>query len=254
MSRQPVIAANWKMNLKIETAKNLTLKILEADLKLENKEVILFPSFLQITTVISETKGSEIKVGGQNISFEDEGAFTGEVAASQLIDTGCTHVLVGHSERRHYFQEDYEVVNAKVLKALNHKLKVMLCVGESLEEREKKITEMVVIDQLESAFQNVDRKQLKNMYIAYEPIWAIGTGKTATTEDASHVHQMIRKTLRRLYDENACQEMQVLYGGSVKPDNVSNFMNDQHIDGVLVGGASLKAPSFKSIINFKQLK
>ncbi len=247
--RDSVIAANWKMNLGIDEARELAIQISASEKKVANREIILFPSFLQITAVHEAIKDSEIGLGAQDVHFEDKGAFTGEVAAFQLVEAGCSHVLIGHSERRHYFREDYETVNKKMLTALRSGLKVMLCVGESLEERENCITEMVVVDQVVSAFEQVPEKELENIYVAYEPIWAIGTGKTATTEDAAHVHEIIRKTLKRSYSEEAAEAMRILYGGSVKPDNIKSLLANEQIDGALVGGASLKHSSFDQLIN-----
>ncbi len=252
MKRKPVIAANWKMHLTRKDAAELAGTVLKEIKNGDAKEVVLFPSFLQISTVADVVKGSNVGLGGQNLYFEEKGAFTGEVAAFQLLDAGCSHVLIGHSERRHYFQEDYETVNRKVQRALDSGLQVMLCVGESLEERENNVTEMVVVDQIESALQNVDPSKLARMTIAYEPIWAIGTGKTATPQDANHVHSIIRKAIRRLFDDNMASEMRILYGGSVKADNIRELMAQEDIDGALVGGASLKADSFISIVNYEK--
>lgn len=249
MKRKPVIAANWKMNLMKQEATDLAQKTVEAAKDVNDKEIILFPSFLQIESVASIIKDSLVHLGGQNLWHQDPGAYTGEVAGIMLQDAGCSHVLIGHSERRHYFKEDYDTINLKVLKALEIGLKTMLCVGESLEERESNITEMVVVDQIESAFQKVLSSHLQSITIAYEPIWAIGTGKTATPEDAAHVHQIIRKTIRRLFDDEAAKQMRILYGGSVKPDNIKELMAQEDIDGALVGGASLKADSFSALIH-----
>lgn len=231
-------------------AREMTEGLKQSCTNSEDREVLLFPGFLQVPVATEALNGTCIKVGGQNLYFESNGAYTGEVSAEQLKDAGCTHVLIGHSERRHYFHEDYETVNKKVIKALETGLKAMLCVGESLEERENNVTEMVVVDQLESAFQNVAEDKLGELYIAYEPIWAIGTGKTATPQDASHVHEIIRKTLKRIYSETAAQEMRILYGGSVKPDNIKALMAEDDIDGALVGGASLNIDSFQALVNF----
>ena len=248
MSRRPVIAANWKMNLTVEQSEKLVDEILESLPENPGCEVLLFPSFLHIPAISKKIQGTNIGLGGQNLYFEEEGAFTGEVAAFQLKDLGCTHVLIGHSERRHYFNEDYETVNKKVKRALSNGLKVMLCVGESLEERESNVTEMVVVDQIESAMENITTENLTDISIAYEPIWAIGTGKTATPDDAAHVHQIIRKSLRRIFDDETANATCILYGGSVKPDNIATLMNEDDIDGALVGGASLKAESFLKLI------
>ncbi|MCB1146416.1 MAG: triose-phosphate isomerase [Leptospiraceae bacterium] len=251
MNRIPVIAANWKMNLNRDDAKKLAASIAQIADSRVDREFIVFPGFLTISDVHEIITGTTISLGGQNLHYEESGAFTGEISALQLKDSGCSHVLVGHSERRHYFKENYETVNRKVHRALQDGLKVMLCVGESLEEREQTITEMVVVDQLESALARIALKNLKNMYIAYEPIWAIGTGKNATPEDANHVHQIIRKTISRLFNEKVADEMRILYGGSVKGENITELMQQEHIDGVLVGGASLKPESFASIMDYK---
>ncbi|MES0489484.1 MAG: triose-phosphate isomerase [Leptospirales bacterium] len=248
MSRRPVIAANWKMNLTVEQSEKLVDEIIETLPDNPGCEIILFPSFLHIPAISKKVAGTNIGLGGQNLYFEEKGAFTGEVAAFQLTDLGCTHVLIGHSERRHYFSEDYETVNKKVIMALSAGLKVMLCVGESLEERESNVTEMVVVDQIESAMQDITAENLTEISIAYEPIWAIGTGKTATPEDAAHVHHIIRKSLRRIFNDDIANATRVLYGGSVKPDNIVTLMKEDDIDGALVGGASLKADSFLKLI------
>lgn len=239
------------MNLSLAKADALADKLVAKQCKLEDREVILFVSFLQLPSVAKIIDGSNIGLGGQNMYCEDRGAFTGEESALNLKEVGCTHILLGHSERRHYFNEDYETVNKKVHCALKSGLKILLCVGESLEEREKRITEMVVVDQVETAFTNVSEKELKNIYITYEPIWAIGTGKNASVNDAAHVHEIIRKDLKRHYNEEQAQKMHILYGGSVKPENISSFLKNEEIDGVLIGGASLKASSFISMINTK---
>lgn len=248
MPRKLIIAANWKMNLTLNESLQLVDNVLKKMVDSPNCEIILFPSFLHIPAVAEKISGKKIGLGGQNLYFEEKGAYTGEIAAFQLVDAGCSHVLIGHSERRHYFLEDYETVNKKVIQALNAGLKVMLCVGESLEERESNVTEMVVVDQIVSAMQNISKKNLNDISIAYEPIWAIGTGRNATPEDAAHVHQIIRKTLGRIFNTEIAAGMSILYGGSVKPDNIRELMEEEDIDGVLVGGASLKPESFIEII------
>ena len=248
MSKKILIAANWKMNLTLKEAIQLTQDIIKEYAKFQDRELILLPSFLYITELAKLIKGTNIGLGGQDICFEKSGAYTGEVAGFQLKEVGCTHVLIGHSERRHYFHEDYEAVNKKVLLALENDLKPILCVGESMEERDKGITEMVVIDQLESALQNIDPKHHTEITIAYEPIWAIGTGKTATPKDASHVHSIIHKTLNRIFNEKISKRIRILYGGSVKSDNVHALLQQDDIDGALVGGASLKLDSLLDIL------
>ncbi len=249
MSRKPIIAANWKMNLTSSESAELVDGIIQGLKKDIGCEIVLFPSFIHLPQVYEKIKGTAIGLGGQNLYFEEKGAYTGEVAAFQLKDAGCSHVLIGHSERRHYFKEDYDTVNKKVKRALSTDLKVMLCVGESLEERENNVTEMVVVDQIVSAMENISPKNLCDISIAYEPIWAIGTGKTATPDDAAHVHKIIRKTLARIFDAETASAMCILYGGSVKPDNINDLMRESDIDGALVGGASLKPDSFLSLIH-----
>jgi len=244
MKRKTIIAANWKMNLTTKEANDLASKIAEKYQPREDAAIILFPSFLQIPKIKEILGDSPIGLGGQNIWFEKKGAYTGETAAFQLKEAGCTHVLIGHSERRHYFRENYETVNKKLIRAIKSELSPLLCVGESAEERNNAVTEMVVVDQISSAFENVKQEACKLITIAYEPIWAIGTGITPKPSDASHVHQIIRKTLRRIYDEDTAERIEILYGGSVNADNIKGYLKEDEIDGVLVGGASLKADSF----------
>lgn len=244
MTRVPVIAANWKMQLTEGEAIMLAESIREDWDSGDSLEVILFPSFLHIPIVRDILKGKPVGLGGQNLSFAEKGAFTGEIGAFQLVDSGCSHVLIGHSERRHYFHEDYETVNRKVQAAIAANLHVMLCIGESTDERKTGVTEMVIIDQLESAFAGINQDRLANMYIAYEPIWAIGTGHTPEPEEAAHVHQIVRKTITRLYSEQIAKSIRILYGGSVEPRNIAAFMSQEDVDGVLVGGASLNSKKF----------
>jgi len=231
----------------IAEAESLVTKVVDG-LQDDKCEIILFPSFIHIPVIAQKIKNTKIGIGGQNLYFEEKGAFTGEVAAFQLKDAGCTHVLIGHSERRHYFHEDYETVNKKVKRALSQNLKVMLCVGESLEEREGNITEMAVVDQIESAMENINVSKMCEISIAYEPIWAIGTGKNATPADAAHVHHIIRKSLARIFNPETAAQMCILYGGSVKPDNIKELLKEKDIDGALVGGASLNAETFLSLL------
>jgi triosephosphate isomerase len=252
MKRTPIIAANWKMHLTMNEAAQLTKEIVPSLPSSLNHEVILFVGFTHLGTIAPLLQASPVKLGGQNLHYESQGAYTGEVAAFQLTDAGCSHVLIGHSERRHYFKEDYEIINNKMKQALSSGLSAMLCVGESLQERETGVTEMVVVDQLESAFQDIEESSLGKISIAYEPIWAIGTGKTATPDDANHVHQIIRKSLTRIFDESAAESMRILYGGSVKPENIKDLMQMDDIDGALVGGASLKADSFSKLVHYDQ--
>ncbi len=248
MHKRTIIAANWKMNLNKKQAVELAQGIVVASQQSDDKKIILMPPAVYLMEIAKVVSSSKVGLGGQNLCFKELGAYTGEIAAFQLKDIGCTHVLVGHSERRHYFEEDYETVNKKSIIALNSGLEVILCVGESREEREEGITEMVVVDQLESSFQNMSPEDCSKIIIAYEPIWAIGTGKTATPKDAAHVHTIIYQTIERLFGKSVSKEVSILYGGSVKPDNISLLMAENEIDGVLVGGASLDLSTFLNLL------
>ena len=248
MKSRVVIAANWKMNLTPKEATQLAKDIVKSKNSFSELDIVLLPSFLYVTEIATILKSTSIGLGGQDICFEEKGAFTGEVAAFQLKEAGCTHCLIGHSERRHYYHEDYDTINKKVLMGLNFGLKIILCVGESLEEKEQGLTEMVVIDQIVSAFQNVNIKACHKIIVAYEPIWAIGTGKTATPCDAAHVHSIIRKTIESFFSKEVSENLRILYGGSVKPENIASLLEESEINGALVGGASLKSESFFSLI------
>ena len=253
MDQKITIAANWKMNLTKTEALQLTKDTIKFKKNLSGIDIVLLPSSLYITEVAKVLKSTQIGLGGQNICFQEKGAFTGEVSAFQLKEAGCTHCLVGHSERRHYFHEDYDTINKKVLLGLKFGLKTILCVGESLEEKEQGLTEMVVVDQIVSAFQDVDNKACHEIIVAYEPIWAIGTGKTATPQDAAHVHLIIRKTIEKSCSKEAARNLCILYGGSVKPENITSLLEQDEINGVLVGGASLKQESFFKLIQNSQI-
>ncbi len=247
--RNIVIAGNWKMNKNLNESAELIAGIKkELDAKSENVKVIVCPPFTSLDTAVELVKGTEIKVGAQNMYFEDSGAFTGEISADMLKSVGCEFVILGHSERRAIFNEDDETINKKIKKALNDGLKPIFCVGETLDEREKNITNKIVERQVKEGLKEITEDELKNIIIAYEPVWAIGTGKTATPGQAQEVHSFIRNLIRDLYSENAAEEVVIQYGGSVKPDNAKELLSQPDIDGALVGGASLKADSFVGII------
>ena len=211
-------------------------------------EVIVCPPFTSLGEAHSLVKDSVIKLGAQNMYFEKSGAFTGEVSADMLKSAGCEYVIIGHSERRTIFGESDELINAKIKAAINNGLKVIFCIGESLSEREKGITHDIVKMQVTRGLENISNEELKNIIIAYEPIWAIGTGKTATPEQAQEVHAFIRKLIANIFSEEIADKIIIQYGGSVKPDNASTLLSQPDIDGALVGGACLKADSFLSII------
>ena len=246
--RKKVIAGNWKMNKDLNESQNLVSGII-GGLGNDNKcEVIVCPPFTSLREVHLLIKNTPIKLGAQNVYFENEGAFTGEISAGMLKSVGCEYVIIGHSERRTIFGETDELINKKIKKALASDLKVIFCIGESLTQREEGTTNNVVESQLQKGLVGISSEELKNVIIAYEPIWAIGTGKTATPEQAQEVHAFIRQYITGKYSKESAEKMIIQYGGSVKPDNASSLLYQPDIDGALVGGACLKADSFLSII------
>ncbi|MEZ6048162.1 MAG: triose-phosphate isomerase [Planctomycetaceae bacterium] len=247
--RKLLVAGNWKMNTTTDSATALAGALADKVQQESSIEVLLCPPFPYLTTVKEKVSGSSIKLGAQNCYHEAEGAFTGEVSAGMLLDVGCDCVILGHSERRHVMGETDSDINKKTVAALEKGLCVVLCVGELLEEREAGKTNEVLKTQMEGGLAGVSAEALKNVVIAYEPVWAIGTGVTATTEEAESAHDFLRKWLTSNYNETAAEAMQILYGGSVKPDNAEELMSQPNVDGALVGGASLKADSFGGIID-----
>jgi len=250
MSRKALIAANWKMYKTPAEAKAFVDAFLPMVAGHTRDEIALFPSPVLLPTVIPACKGSNVAVGAQNIHFAEEGAYTGETSIGQLMAVGGTHTLIGHSERRQYFAETDEVVNKKLHTALKHGIVPIVCIGEVLEERESGKTATVLKTQINGAFAGVSAEAAKPIVIAYEPVWAIGTGKTATPEIAQDAHKTIRAEVATLLGAEVAAAMRILYGGSVKPDNVTNLMAQEDIDGALVGGASLKPDSFTAIVKY----
>lgn len=247
--RRLFVAGNWKMNLLRDSATALARSLAERFPEAsERVDLVVCPPFPYLTEVQAAVGGSGIVLGAQNVYFEDPGAFTGEVAVEMLRDVGCQWVILGHSERRHVLGETNELINKKVRAALGKGLKVILCVGELLEEREAGKTESVLDRQMEGGLANVDATALANVAIAYEPVWAIGTGKTATEEQAESAHAHLRNWLQNRYNGQAAEQIQILYGGSVKPGNARSLIGQPNVDGALVGGASLDAASFTGII------
>ena len=216
----------------------------------ETVDIVICPPFTALSALQQAVKGTNIKLGAQNMHWAKEGAFTGEVSADMLKELGCEYVILGHSERRQYFAETDETVNNRLKAAVDNGLKPILCVGELLEQREEGKTEAVVENQVTGGLQGFTEGELKDLVIAYEPVWAIGTGKTASKEDAQEVIAFIRKTLGGLFSEGFAQGVRIQYGGSVKPENIKELMSQQDIDGALVGGASLEAKSFAALVNF----
>lgn len=249
MARKKIIAGNWKMNMTPSQAVELinTLKPLVAN---DEVDVLLCVPAIDIIPAMEAAKGSNIMIGAENMYFEEKGAFTGEISPAMLDDAGVKYVIIGHSERREYFAETDETVNKKVLKAFEHGITPIICCGETLTQREQGITLDWIRKQVKIAFQNVTADQAKTAVIAYEPIWAIGTGKTATTEQAEEVCAAIRACIGEVYDEATAEAIRIQYGGSVNAGNAAELFAQKDIDGGLVGGASLKA-DFGKIVNYK---
>ncbi|MGB2705908.1 MAG: triose-phosphate isomerase [Candidatus Omnitrophota bacterium] len=246
--RKPIIAGNWKMHKTTEESIALSNAIKRDLFNIDNVEIVLCPPFTSLTDIKDVTNDTNISLGSQNVFWEEEGAFTGEVSPKMLKAVGCKYVIIGHSERRAYFGETNETVNKKVKSALKAGLFPIMCVGEKLEEREAGKTFDVVRDHVEGGLLNVGEKEILNMVIAYEPVWAIGTGKNATPDEAEEVHKFIRELLAKKYEKKISEEIRIQYGGSVKPANIESLIKEKDIDGALVGGASLKADSFVDIV------
>ena len=247
--RRPIIAGNWKMNKTYSEAKSLIDEISKLSLN-EEVEAVICPPFINLSLAVELTKDSKVQVGAQNMYFEEAGAFTGEVSPLMLKDLGVKYVILGHSERREYFKEDDELIKKKILSSLNHSLMPILCVGETLEEREAGKEKEKVKEQITRDLQGLSEESFDKLIIAYEPIWAIGTGKTASSQDAEDMCSYIRSLVVELFGPEAGQKVRIQYGGSVKPSNVKEIMDKENIDGALVGGASLEAESFGQLVDF----
>lgn len=250
--RKPVIAGNWKMFKTINEAKSFWDSIASVTIDASKVDAVICAPYLQLPTLVEASQGSSVHIGAQNMHEEQEGAFTGEISGAMLKDVGVSHVVIGHSERRQYFNETDESVNKKTKAALSYELTPIVCVGESLEQRESGDTESVVSKQVAEAFEGLTEEQVEKTIVAYEPIWAIGTGKTATADDADQVCQAIRETVLDLHGEEAASALRILYGGSVKPTNIEELLEKEHVDGALVGGASLEAESFLQLVEATQ--
>jgi triosephosphate isomerase len=248
MARKNFIAGNWKMNLNKTEATVLAAGLDEKLGQLDQVDIGVCPPFIYLSEVLSTLANSDIVVGAQDVYFESNGAFTGEISVEMLNDIGCPLVLVGHSERRHVLGENDEVINQKLLASLTGQLNAILCIGELLDERESEQTKAVLERQLKKGLAQVKKAQMAQVTIAYEPVWAIGTGKTATTAQAQEAHAFCRQVLGKIFDDGLAQTIRILYGGSVKPANAAELMSNPDVDGVLVGGASLKLEDFIGII------
>ena len=246
--RRKFIAGNWKMNKTNKEAKELVEGLVKELAGIDSVDIVVCPPFTALSDVREIINGTNIALGAQNMYFEEKGAFTGEISPVMLKNIGCEYVILGHSERRGIFGEKSDLIEKKVVSAFSHDLTPILCVGETLEEREAGNTFKVVEDELRNELKSLSKEQVKKIVIAYEPIWAIGTGKSATSSDAREVIDFIRDILKDMFDEEVKESVRILYGGSVKPDNISSFMKEETIDGALVGGASLKVDSFSAIV------
>ncbi|MGD2095441.1 MAG: triose-phosphate isomerase [Phycisphaerales bacterium] len=247
--RKPFVAGNWKMNTDSHTSVELAERIASESMDVSGKVTLaVCPPFVYLHAVAKALSSSGVSVGAQDVYFEPKGAFTGEISTSMLKDIGCAYCLCGHSERRHVICETDELINKKTIAAIGGGLLPILCVGELLEERKASRTEEIVTRQLEKGLAGLSAEKISAVTIAYEPVWAIGTGLTATTQQAQEVHDFIRNLLGKMYDKKIAEEIRILYGGSVKPGNAKELMEGPDIDGLLVGGASLKADDFLAII------
>ncbi len=250
--RKAVIAGNWKMNMTPSEAEKLVNEIKPMVEKKNGCVIVVCVPFVDIAAVVSATKGTNIKVGAQNVHFKKNGAYTGEISADMLKECGVEYVVIGHSERRQYFGETDETVNLRLKAALEAGITPILCVGEVLTEREQDVTAEVVASQTKIALLDVDADTVKKVIIAYEPVWAIGTGKTATSDQADEVCGIIRDVLSAKYGKDVAEAVTIQYGGSMKPDNAAELLSKYHVDGGLIGGASLKAADFAAIVDAAQ--
>jgi triosephosphate isomerase len=247
--RKKIIAANWKMNKNINETSEFFV-----DLKRELNnysgpaEVVICPPFTSLQTAVKLSEGTPFRIGAQNLHYENDGAYTGEISARMIKSLGVQYVIVGHSERRQYFGETDEIVSKKVKKALREGLKVILCVGETLSERDNGITEEILNRQVTAALNGLNPDDLKSLVIAYEPVWAIGTGRNATPQQAEEAHAFIRKLISKMFHENVANDLTIQYGGSMKPENSGELLSQPDVDGGLIGGASLKPDSFAKIV------
>lgn len=250
--RKPLIAGNWKMfktcSEAVETAEALVKRVVGVT----DIDIMLAPSFTALASVSDVIRESTVALGAQNLFWESEGAYTGEISSAMLVSAGCSHVIIGHSERRQYFGDTDENVNKKIEAAIKHQLIPIFCVGESEKERESKDTFSVLDKQVKKGLKNFVVDDLETLVIAYEPVWAIGTGKTATSDQAQEVHFFLRSMLKKSFGDLLADSIRILYGGSVKPNNINELMSMPDVDGALVGGASLNAETFSEIIHFKK--
>ncbi|MGA1826117.1 MAG: triose-phosphate isomerase [bacterium] len=246
--RKPIIAGNWKMYMTIDQARELTVEIKSGLPEPLYVDVVLIPPYTALDMVHKLIQGTQIMLGAQNMFYKEEGAYTGEISPLMLKSCGCSYCIIGHSERRQYFGETDENINKKIKAALKHEIRPICCVGETLEQREKGQTFEIIEQQIKRDLEGLSNDEMSRTVIAYEPIWAIGTGKTATPEQANEVHAFIRNQLADIFNDELAASVRIQYGGSVKPENINGLMAQQDIDGALVGGASLKSEAFTRIV------
>ena len=249
-TRRPLIAGNWKMYKTVAEAQETARELIGQTAAVDNVDIMIAPPFTALAAVASVVENSPVALGAQDLFWEKEGAYTGQIAPGMLREAGCRYVIIGHSERRQHFGETDETVNQKIAAAVEAGLVPILCIGESEAQREADETFSVLDKQIKSGLKSLFANDLKDLVIAYEPIWAIGTGKTATSQQAQEVHRFLRQLLADLYDDAYARSVRILYGGSVKPDNIAELMSMEDIDGALVGGASLKADTFARIVTY----
>jgi triosephosphate isomerase len=248
--RRPIIAGNWKM-FKTQTETRSFFDALIPEIQnVEHCDIVVAPPYTVLTTAVEEADGTRVAISAQNVYWEEQGAFTGEVSVKMVLDAGCTYTIIGHSERRQFFGETDESVEKKTRAAVKGGLSAIVCVGETLQERDRGSASEVVRRQVHGGLGRLTDSDLSHIIVAYEPVWAIGTGRTATPEQATEMHAAIRTHIAELYSPKAADDIRILYGGSVKPDNISELMNQKDIDGALVGGASLDPASFTRIIKY----
>lgn len=250
--RKPLIAGNWKLNTRIHSGEELVKKLCPLVKDVIDVDIVIAPPFTTIFHLTEIVSSSPVKLSAQNLFWEDSGAYTGEISPKMVVDIGCEYVILGHSERRLFFHETDETVNKRVLAALDAGLRTIVCVGESLKEREEGKAIETVSEQTKGALKGVSVEMMERVIIAYEPVWAIGTGRVASPEDAQEIHSAIRGLLKDSFNEEVAEQTRIIYGGSVKPDNIAGLMAKDDIDGALVGGASLDAESFAGIVKFKE--
>ena len=248
--RKPIIAGNWKMNKTVAESISLAQELKKNLGNVEDREIIICPPFTSLFPVGEELKGTKIILGAQNLFPAESGAYTGEISPLMLKEIGVSYCILGHSERRAYFKEDNSLVNRKSKITLKFGMKPIICVGETLEQREKNLAFSVIKEQISGGLEGLSTSEVANIVLAYEPLWAIGTGKTATPEQAEEVHAFIRKDVYSRYGDEIASSLRILYGGSVKPENVASLMQKEDIDGALVGGAALSADSFSKIVAY----